>query len=182
MILSAYHALQVPPVEWFSVALILLACVLVVADLKVTGHGLPTVGGIALLILGVLMLFDPSNSYYLPASLVALVAVVIIVGIVFAGGLSAARAAKGRPATTGIEGMIGEVGVVRESVGNGSAGWVFVHGERWQAIAAVAPEDAHKQDREQVIGVGRRVQVVDVRDGKVVVLPFEPAPSIQELG
>ena len=163
-------------------ALILLASVLVVLDLKVTGHGLPTVGGMALLILGILMLFDPANSYFLPASLVALVAVVIIVGIVFVGGLSEASAAKRRPAKTGIEGMIGRAGVVREPVGTSLPGWVFVRGERWQAIAAVAPEDAHKQDHEQMIGVGRRVQVVDVRDGQVVVLPFEPAPFVQESG
>ncbi len=160
--------------------MVLLASVLVVLDLKVTGHGLPTVGGIALLILGILMLFDPTNSYYFPASLVALVAVVIIVGIVFAGGLSEASAAKRRPAKTGIEGMIGKSGVVREPVGTTLPGWVFVHGERWRAIAAVAPEDA--QHREQTIGVGRRVQVVGIRDGQVVVSPSDPAPFIQEPG
>ncbi len=181
MILSSY-ALQVLPVEWFGIALILLASVLVVLDLKVTGHGLPTVGGMALLILGILMLLDPTNSYYLPASLVALVAVAILVGIAFVGGLSEVRATRGRPAITGIEGMIGEVGVVREPVGTGSPGWVLVLGERWQATTTVAPEDAHKQDREQMIGVGRRVQVVDVRDGQVVVRPFEPAPFVQESG
>jgi len=176
------YAFQVPLVEWFGIALLLLASVLVVLDLKVSGHGLPTVGGIALLILGILMLFDPTNSYYLAASLVAVVTVVIIVGMVFAGGLSAASASKRRPAKTGIEGMIGQAGVVREPVGTSLPGWVFVHGERWQAIAAVAPEDAHEQDHQQTIGVGRRVQVVGVREGQVVVSPSDPAPLGQEPG
>jgi hypothetical protein len=54
-----------------------------------------------------------------------------------------------------------------------------VHGERWQAIVAVAPEDTHKREHEEVIRVGRRVQVVGLRDGKVVVLPFEPAAPEQ---
>ncbi len=180
MILSS-HALQGLPVEWFGVALILLAFVLFVADLKVTGHGLPTVGGIAVLALGILMLFDPTTPYLL-ASLVALAAVAILMGILFVGGLSEVRAAKGRPVTTGIEGMIGEVGIVREPVGVSFPGWVFVHGELWQAVAAVAPEDAHKQDHEQVISVGHRVQVVGVRDGKIVVLPVEPATFVRELG
>jgi membrane-bound ClpP family serine protease len=121
------------------------------------------------------MLLDPTNSYYLPASLVVLVAVAILMGIVIVGGLSEARAARGRPATTGVEGMVGKVGVVREPVGTSLPGWVFVRGERWRAIVAVAPEDAHKQDYEQVIWVGRRVQVVDVRDGQVAVVPFEPS-------
>lgn len=159
--------------------MVLLACVLFVADFKVLGHGLPTVGGIAVLVLGILMLLDPSSSYLL-ASLVALVAVAILVGMLFVG-LSETRAATGSPTTTGIEGMIGEVGIVREPVGSSSPGWVLVHGERWQAIAAVAPEDVHKQDREQVIGAGRRVQVASVRDGKVAVVPFEPAAFVREL-
>lgn len=180
MILSAY-ALQVVPMEWFGVALILLAVVLFVADLKVIGHGLPTVGGIAVLALGVLMLFDPTTPYLL-ASLLALAAVAILMGILFVGGLSEVRAAKGRPVTTGIEGMIGEVGTVREPVGTSFPGWVFVHGELWQAVTAIAPEDVDKRDHEQIIGVGDRVQVVDVQDGRVLVLPFEPTRSVRELG
>ena len=88
-------------------------------------------------------------------------------------------AARERPVKTGTEGMIGEVGIVREPVRSSSPGWVMVHGERWRAIAAIAPEDAHKRDHEQVIRAGNRVQVVGLRDGKVVVLPFEPAAPEQ---
>ena len=92
------------------------------------------------------------------------------------GVLSVVPAAKRRPVTTGIEGMSGEVGVVREPVGASSPGWVFVHGEWWRGITAIAPEDdAYQQAREQVIDVGRRVLVVGLQDGKVAVVPFEPA-------
>ena len=157
-----------------GVASILLAFVLFVVDLKVTNHGLPTVGGMVALILGGLTLFDTSSPYFL-ASLITLVVVALLMGgILFVGVLSLVPAAKKRPVTTGIEGMTGEVGVVREPVGASSPGWVFVHGEWWRAIAALAPEDAYEQDHEQVIGVGKRVLVVGFRDGKVVVLPFEP--------
>ena len=52
-----------------------------------------------------------------------------------------------------------------------------MHGELWQATIAVAPEDAHKRYREQTVGIGRKVQVVAVRDGRVVVLPVETAVS-----
>jgi membrane-bound serine protease (ClpP class) len=169
----SWYALQALPLEWFGAALILLAVVLFVVDLNVTNHGLPSVGGVVALILGVLALLD-LRPLYLLVSMIALVAIAILIGVLFVGGLREVRAAKGRPATTGMEGMIGEVGIVREPVGADSTGWVFVHGELWQAVPAVAPEDAHKQDREPVIGVGRRVQVVGLRDGKVVVLPLEP--------
>jgi hypothetical protein len=53
---------------------------------------------------------------------------------------------------------------------------VFVHGERWRAVPAVAPEDAYEQeDQERIIEAGEKVQVVGLRDGKVVVMPVEAA-------
>jgi membrane-bound ClpP family serine protease len=161
-----------------GLALLLLAFVLFVVDLKVTNHGLPTVGGMGALILGGLTLFDASSPYFL-ASLITLVVVVLLMGsMLFVGVLSVVPAAKKRPVKTGIEGMTGEVGVVREPVGANSPGWVFVHGEWWRAIAALAPEVAykqgHEQTHEQVIGGGQRVLVVGCRDRKVMVLPFEP--------
>jgi membrane-bound serine protease (ClpP class) len=173
MILSSYVALQGLPGDSAGVALVLLAFVLLVVDLKVTNHGLPTAGGLVALVLGVLMLFN-MMAPYLWALLIALVAVAILVGVPFVGALSKVRAAKERPVATGVEGMIGEVGVVKEPVGVSSSGWVFVHGEWWQAIAAIAPEDAYAQDHKQVIKVGRKVLVVGFQDGKVTVVLFEP--------
>jgi len=154
----------------------LLAFVLFAVDLKATNHGLPTIGGITVLVLGSLMLFDviAPYSWILSATFVV---VAILTGVLFVVALSEVCAAKGRPVTTGLEGMIGEVGVVKRLVGTSFPGWVFVHGEWWRAIVAVAPEDAHKQEHERVIGVGDTVQVVGLRDGKVVVIPFEPVHS-----
>lgn len=159
------------PVNWFGVTLILLAFVLLMVDLNVTNHGLPTVGGLGALVLGVLILFDVSGPY-LWVLLVILGVIAVLTGMLFMGALREVLAARERPVTTGVEGMIGEVGIVKEPVGTGFPGWVFVHGEWWRAVAAIAPEDAHKQDRERVIGVGCRVQVVGFRDGEVVVMPF----------
>ncbi len=173
MILSSYEAFQVLPGNSAGVALVLLAFVLLVVDLNVTNHGLPTAAGLVALVLGVLMLFSTMGPY-LWALLIALVAVVILVGVLFVGALSKVHAAKERPVATGVEGMIGEVGVVKEPVGVSSPGWIFVHGERWQAMAAIAPEDAYGQDHEQVIRVGRKVLVVGLQDGKVTVVLFEP--------
>jgi membrane-bound serine protease (ClpP class) len=173
LILSSYDALQGLPGNSAGVALVLLAFVLLVVDLKVTNHGLPTAGGLVALVLGVLMLFN-TMAPYLWALLIALVAVAILVGVLFVGALSKVRAAKERPVATGVEGMIGEVGVVKEPVGVSSPGWIFVHGEWWQAIAAIAPEDAYRRDHDQVIKVGRKVLVVGLQDGKVTVVLFEP--------
>ena len=75
---------------------------------------------------------------------------------------------------TGKEGMIGEVGTVRSPVGLDTEGWVFVHGERWRAVLAFAPEDTDPRDREAVVEVGDKVAVIGFGDGGVVqVVPIE---------
>ena len=150
----------------------LLAFAFVVVDLKVANHGLPTAGAIVAFALGGLLL-SGAVAPYPWVSLVTLVVVAIFMGGTLFVVASEVRAARGRPVSTGMEGMIGEAGVVRKPVSGGSPGWVFVHGERWQAVAADMPEDAYGQDHEQAIGVGRRVRVVGCEDGKVVVVPLE---------
>jgi len=172
VVLSSY-ALQIQAVNWAGTALIILAFVFLAVDLVVTNHGLPTVGAVVALVLGISTLFDATGTYSL-VSLVVLVSLSILIGVFFTGSWIEAHMARRRPETTGLEGMIGEVGVVREPVGVGSPGWVAVHGELWRATVAIAPEDLYEQDREQKLRVGHRVQVVDFRDGEVVVLPFEP--------
>jgi len=167
-------------VSWLGVALILVALLFFAVDLVVTNHGLPTFGGLVALVLGVLTLSGLASPYSL-VSLVALVALAVVLLVGFVGSTGEAFAARGRPAATGVEGMIGEVGVVRETLGAGTPGWVFVHGELWRAIPAVPPEEAYRGDEEegygQEIAVGSRVQVVGVGDGRIVVLPFEPAAA-----
>ncbi len=162
--------------SWLGVALILVASLFFAVDLIVTSHGLPTFAGIVALFFGVFTLYYPA----IPLTTVSLVVLVALAGLlvaVLAASFSAALAAVGRPAMTGAEGMIGEVGVVRETLGAGSAGWVFVRGELWRAMPAVPPEDVYDRDeQDQTIGVGRRVQVVGCGDGRVLVVPFEPAP------
>jgi membrane-bound ClpP family serine protease len=111
------------------------------------------------------------------------VVVSMLMGGVLFGILGSLRSLKGRPAITGREGMIGEVGRVRSPVGVDSEGWVFVHGERWRAVLAYALEG----DDEPMIGVGRKVVVLGFGDGGVVVVvPVEgaqlsPRPKYQGL-
>jgi membrane-bound ClpP family serine protease len=70
--------------------------------------------------------------------------------------------------------MIGEVGTVKSPVGVNSEGWVFVHGERWRAVLAFAPDETDPRDREALVGVGDKVMVVGFADGSVLqVVPVE---------
>ena len=159
--------------SWVGIALILVACVFVTVDLVATNHGLPTVAAAVAFILGALTLFGVTAAYS-GAMLAVLLALALLVGGVLVAGSSEALAARDRPAMTGVEGMIGEVGDVVETVGAEPLGWVFVHGELWRAVPAVAPEDAYEQEgQERIIEAGEKVQVVGLRDGKVVVMPVE---------
>src|ERR687897_373380 len=130
-----------------GVILILVGIVLFIVDLSVTNHGLLIAGGIVTLLAG---------------------------GLVLLGVLGSLRLRGRRPALTGKEGMIGEVGTVRSPVGVNSEGWVFVHGELWRAVLAFAPEETHPRESEPTLDVGRKVSVVGFGDGGVMyVVPIE---------
>ena len=118
----------------------LVGLALFLVDLSVTNHGLLTVGAILALLAGGFALFGAGVPYS-GVLLGAVVVVSMLMGGVLFGVLGTLRDLKGRPALTGKEGMIGEVGTVRSPVGVNSEGWVFVHGERWRAVLAFAPDE-----------------------------------------
>jgi membrane-bound serine protease (ClpP class) len=163
--------MAIPPV--IGVVLVLVGLALFLVDLNVTNHGLPTAGAILVLLAGGLALFGAGVPYS-GVLLGAVVVVSMLMGGVLFGILGSLRGLRGRPALTGKEGMIGEVGTVRSPVGTHSEGWVFVHGERWRAVLAFAPEETDPGDRDAVVEVGRKVMVVSFADGGVVqVVPVE---------
>src|SRR5919199_2070301 len=156
-----------------GVLLVVIGLALFIVDLSVTNHGSLTAGAILALLGGGLVLLV-AGVPYAGVVLGALGIVTVLMGGVLFGALRSSRALRGRPAITGKEGMIGEVGTVRSPVGVESAGWVFVHGERWRAVLAFAPAEAEPRDREPVVGVGCKVTVVGFGDGGVVqVVPVE---------
>src|ERR687890_366792 len=161
----------IPPV--IGVILILVGIVLFIIDLSVTNHGLLIAGGIVTLLVGGLVLLG-AGVPYAGVLLGAVVVVSVLMGGVLFGVLGSLRLRGRRPALTGKEGMIGEVGTVRSPVGVNSEGWVFVHGELWRAVLAFAPEEPHSRDTEPPIDEGREVCVVGFGDGGVVqVVPIE---------
>jgi membrane-bound serine protease (ClpP class) len=161
----------IPPA--IGVVLVVIGLALFLVDLNVTNHGLPTAGAILALLGGGLALLV-AGVPYAGVLLVSLTVVAVLMGGVLLGILGSSRALRGRPAITGKEGMIGEVGTVRSPVGLESEGWVFVHGERWRAVLAFTPEETDPQDHDAVVEVGSKVAVIGFGDGGVVqVVPIE---------
>src|SRR3712207_1084119 len=154
---------------------------LFLVDLNVTNHGLPTAGAILALLAGGLALLGAGVPYS-GVLLGAVVVVSMLMGGGLFGGLRSSRGPRGRPAITGREGMIGEVGTVKSPVGTRSEGWVFVHGERWRAVLALAPEEHGPRGEQTVVETGRKVAVVGFGDGSVVqVVPVEGPHSHRTL-
>jgi membrane-bound serine protease (ClpP class) len=165
------RTMVIPPA--IGMVLVLVGFALFLVDLNVTNHGLPTAGAILALLAGGLVLLVAGVPYS-GVLLGAIAVVAVLMGGVLFGVLRSSRALRGRPAITGKEGMIGEVGTVKSPIGVESEGWIFVHGERWRAVLAFAPEETDPRDRDAVVEVGRKVAVVGFGDGSVVqVVPVE---------
>ena len=153
--------------------LILVGLALFVVDLHAGGHGLLTAGGIVVLLTGGFALLWAGVPYS-GMLFGVLVIVIVLMGGVLLGVLGSLRTLGRRPALTGKEGMVGEVGTLRSPVGVHSEGWVFVHGERWRAVLAFLPDDTDPQDGEPSIGQGRKVRVVGFGEGGVMqVVPIQ---------
>ena len=158
-LLLGFYALSVLPLNYAGVALILLAVVLFIAEVKVTSYGLLTVGGVISLVIGSLMLFKSAGpAFELSVWVVASVASAVFVATLFLMTL-VVNTHRSR-ITTGSEGIVGELGVARGILR--PYGKVFVHGEIWHATA------------EQPVAAGETVEVVGVDGMRLVVRPQGP--------
>lgn len=140
-------ATQIIPINWAGVLLVLLAIGLFAAEVKVASYGLLTVGGIAAMILGAMMLVDApipemrvSLGTLVPAALFMAAATILLVRLVVQ--------AQRRRVITGVAGMIGLVGVADGEIA--AEGWIKVAGERWRATT------------EQPVAAGEKVTVTSV--------------------
>lgn len=152
----AFFALSVLPFNQAGVALILLALLFFIAEIKVTSYGLLSVAGAFCLALGGLMLFKTPD----PALRVSGQLIVTLASLALAvAGFLAALALRARrtPVRTGQEGLMHERGVARSALA--PRGKVFVHGELWDAVAG------------EPIGVGERVEVVGIQGLTLSVRP-----------
>jgi membrane-bound serine protease (ClpP class) len=122
--------LQILPVSWAGVLLMLLAASFFVAEMFVTSHGALALAGAAAFVVGSLMLFDPAGETYqvsIEVAIAVAATMALMVGIVVAKLVQVRRAS----VVTGQEELIGQVGVVRQTLD--PVGLVFVHGELWRA-------------------------------------------------
>jgi membrane-bound serine protease (ClpP class) len=132
-ILLAAFALNLLPTRFAALGLILGAFALFAAEAKFATHGVLTIGGIALLTLGGLLLVD-SPIPEMRVHLLTALAVSIPFGLITAFLMTIAVKARRNKVVTGAQGLVGETGVAQTALS--PLGKVFVHGELWDAVAS----------------------------------------------
>ncbi|MBI3996637.1 MAG: nodulation protein NfeD [Candidatus Omnitrophica bacterium] len=131
-LLLALYAFQALPVSYAAIGLLLLGLVLLIAEVKIVSHGLLGISGVVALTLGSLMLFESPGSNLRVSLRVILPTVGTIAGIVLFI-VNRALSAQRHRVTTGVQGLLGEIGVASTDVN--LEGKVFVHGELWNAVS-----------------------------------------------
>jgi len=161
-ILIAIFALNLLPTRFAAVVLIFASFILFALEAKFAAHGVLAMGGIVTLTLGGLLLVDapiPEMRVHLLTAL----AVSIPLGIITVFLMSIALKARANKVVTGVQGLIGEIGLTQSALS--PQGKVFVHGELWDAISSAN------------LPAG---QPVVVRQVKGLQLSVDPAPSAQQ--
>jgi membrane-bound serine protease (ClpP class) len=128
----AFYSMHTLPINYAGLALIVFAIILFVLEIKIVSHGLLTIGGTISLILGSIMLIKTESFgevIRVSWGVIILVVALTVLFFTFAIGMGI-RAQRKKP-TTGIEGLIGEIGEAFTDLD--PKGKVLVHGEFWSA-------------------------------------------------
>lgn len=162
-LLLALYALQVLPVNYAGIALIVLGVVLMTAELFLPSFGTLGIGGVVALVAGSVMLFDTGvPGFGVPRGLIGAVAGVS--GLAFlALGWLAVRARR-RPVVTGRHELLGHAAIAREDFDG--RGHVRIRGEVWQARSEVPVRAG-----ETVVVTGIDGLVLQVRPGPAAAVP-----------
>jgi membrane-bound serine protease (ClpP class) len=155
-VMLAIFALNLLPLRFAGVALLITAFILFILEAKFPTHGALGVGGIAMMILGALLLVDGPIPQ-MRIRLLTAVAVSIPFGLLTIFLVNIAMRARRSKVVTGQLGLIGEVGVAQSPLR--PRGKVFVHGEIWDAYC---PSGADP---------GQSVRVTAVQDLTLTVEP-----------
>jgi membrane-bound serine protease (ClpP class) len=163
MVLALY-AMQILPVNFAGVVLIVLALALFMLEAKFASHGVLLIGGIVAMLLGAMFLV---RSPLTPGGVSFGVALATTLPFAFLTVFLMRLVLKSRKwkAAAGREELLGEEGVVTIALSEASEGMIRIHGELWRA--------ASKEN----IQAGARVRVLRIEGLKLDVEPVAAGAS-----
>ena len=127
-------ALNMLPVNYAGLTLVLLGLAFLVAEVFLPSYGSLGVGGIIAFVIGAVMLIDTEvPGFGVPYWLIGSLAFISAAFILLVGGV--ALRARRQPVVTGHEELIGSVGVVLEDAEG--EGWARVRSEQWRVQSRV---------------------------------------------
>ncbi|MBT3923496.1 MAG: nodulation protein NfeD [Nitrospina sp.] len=129
-LILALYAMQTLPINYAGLLLILFGVILFIAEISVMSYGLLSVSGVISIFLGSTMLIDSDD----PALQISRAILYPTLGLTVAlsiGIIIFATRTRNLKKQGGIEGMLGETGLVKEPLN--PHGRVLIHGELWEA-------------------------------------------------
>ncbi len=134
-LLLALYALNLLPVNYAGLALILLGIAFMVSEAFLPGFGVLGTGGVIAFVAGALFLFDTDvPGFGIPLALIVTVAVASALFLGLVGGM--AWKARMRKVVSGAEEVVGSAAEVLDDMTG--EGWARMHGETWR-VASAAP-------------------------------------------
>jgi membrane-bound serine protease (ClpP class) len=163
-LLLALYALQLLPVNYAGVALILLGIVFMAAEAFLPSFGVLGIGGVAAFIFGALILIDTDvPGLGIPLGLIVALALSSVLLVLLVLGM--ALRARGRVLVSGDTPLLGaRVLVQAVSADDPCRGWIALQGERWQV------------ESREPLQAGQQVQVTGRQGIKLEVIAAEQPP------
>jgi len=158
-LILALYAMQTLPINYAGLLLILFGVILFITEINVMSYGLLSVSGVISIFLGSTMLID-SDDPALQISRAILYPTLALTVILSSGIVMLATRTRSLKKLGGMEGMIGETGLVKEALN--PQGRVLVHGELWEAEADTQITEGERVQVDFVQGL--RIKVSKAQD------------------
>lgn len=157
-LLLALYALQMLPVNYAGLALIILGIILIVAETMAPSFGALGIGGIIALVIGSIILIDTDVPGF-AVSRALIGAIALLSSALLLAIIGMAVRARHRPVVAGREHMVGTRGTAVEAFD--TRGAVYIGGERWNATTESPLREGQRVEVIGMEGLTLRVRPVD---------------------
>jgi len=157
-LLLALYALQMLPINYAGMGLILLGVALMIAEAFAPSFGVLGIGGVVAFVIGSIILMDTQvPGFGIDISIIITFAVLSVLVFVFVIGM--AIRARRHPVVSGLDELVGGTAtVLADFQGSGS---VNIHSETWQASSAEPLQQGQRVRVTGIDGLTLRVEPLD---------------------